>query len=150
MKINSVVADKRKKELVIKAGQRVFHYPFALVSGDSPVAAAWPDPAIGREGIECRLASGEMRTIHLDDIRRQVGDTEYLREQLLYEITLKAQALVRKKGIAKRALCRMLRTSPAQLYRLLDQTCYSKTLDQMVRLLGILGCDVKIAISLAA
>jgi hypothetical protein len=54
-----------------------------------------------------------------------------------------------EKRLAKRALCRMLRTSPAQVYRLLDQTCYSKTVDQMLRLLQVLGCTVKLEISQA-
>ena len=78
----------------------------------------------------------------------QRGDADYLREQMLYDMTLRAQQSVRENRLAKRALCRLLHTSPAQVYRLLDQTCYSKTVDQMLRLLQVLGCTVKLEISL--
>ena len=150
MKVVDVKVDARKKELLITAGRSTFRYPFAFVSGGDAVVAAKSDPELGSEAISCFLASGETRTIHLDDIRAQLGDADYLREQMLYDMTLQALRIVRKKRVAKRALCRMLQTSPAQVYRLLDQTCYSKTVDQMLRLLQVLGCTVKLDISHAA
>ena len=150
MKITDVKMDSRKKELLITAGRKTFHYPWAFVSSGDVVVAAEADVEIGNEGITCLLASGETRTVHLDDIRAQVGDADYLREQMLYDMTLQAQRSVREKRVAKRALCRMLHTSPAQVYRLLDQTCYSKTVDQMLRLLQALGCTVRFDVSQAA
>ena len=150
MKVSDVKIDARKKELVITAGRKTFRYPLALVAGGEVVVAAEGDDETGNEAITCLLVSGKTQTLHLDDIRAQLGDADYLREQMLYDMTLQAQKSVRKQRVAKRALCRMLHTSPAQLYRLLDQTCYGKTVDQMLRLLQVLGCTVRLDISQAA
>ena len=150
MKVTDVKIDSRKKELVITAGRKTFRYPLAFVSSGDGVIAAEADQETGNEAITCLLASGNTRTVHLDDIRAQLGDADYLREQMLYGMTLQAQKSVRERRVAKRGLCRLLHTSPAQVYRLLDQTCYSKTVDQMLRLLQVLGCTVKLEISQAA
>ena len=48
--------------------------------------------------------------------------------------------------LAKREIIRRLRTSPPQLYRLLDQANYRKSIDQMLRLLQILDCDVQLVV----
>lgn len=150
MKITDVTVDRRKKELVVRAGQRLFRYPLALLPAREPLVAAVPDEEIGREGVECTFASGRVETIHLDDIRAQLGDAEQARELLLYELTLKAQSLLKRQGLARRALCRLLNTSPAQVYRLLDQTCYTKTIDTMIQLLRVLGYQVQIQVTRAA
>jgi hypothetical protein len=39
-----------------------------------------------------------------------------------------------------------LGTSPAQLYRLLDQTNYAKSIDQLLALLSILDCEVELVV----
>lgn len=41
---------------------------------------------------------------------------------------------------------RRLGTSAAQLYRLLDQTNYRKSVDQMLALLQVLNCDVDLVV----
>lgn len=52
-----------------------------------------------------------------------------------------------RSGLSKREIIRRLGTSAAQLYRLPDQTHYSKSIDQMVSLLQVLGCDVRFVVS---
>ena len=47
---------------------------------------------------------------------------------------------------AMRELIRRLRTSPAQFYRLLDQTNYAKSMDQLMALLSILECEVDLVV----
>jgi hypothetical protein len=37
-------------------------------------------------------------------------------------------------------------TSPAQFYRLLDQTNYSESVDRLVTLLQALDCDVRLSV----
>lgn len=150
MRISKITIDRRKRQLLISAGRRQFAYPFALIAKDAVVLDAHPDPETGDEAMTLYLGNGKELTIHLDDIRAQLGDTEHQREMLLYELTLQAQAQVARRGIAKRSLCRLLGTSPAQVYRLLDQTCYTKTIDQMLRLLNVLGCTVRLDVSQAA
>ena len=51
-------------------------------------------------------------------------DKSYIREQMLYDLTLKAQELLASSAVTKGELARQLKTSPIQLYRLLDQTYY--------------------------
>ena len=72
MKITDVSIDRRRKELVILAGRRTFRYPLALLPVKGELIAAVADEEIGREGVECRFASGRTDTIHLDDIRAQL------------------------------------------------------------------------------
>jgi predicted XRE-type DNA-binding protein len=150
MKITGVSIDRRRKELVIVAGRRTFCYPMALLPVKEELVDAVADQEIGREGVECRFASGRVETIHLDDIRAQLGDAGHAKEVLLYELTLKAQELMKERGLSRRALCRLLATSPAQVYRLLDQTCSSKSIDKMVELLRVLGYRVSFEVTRAA
>jgi hypothetical protein len=68
-----------------------------------------------------------------------------MRDLLLYKLTLAAQDRVEESSLSKRELIRRLGTSPAQFYRLLDlldQTNYTKSIDQLMALLHILDCDV--------
>jgi AraC-like DNA-binding protein len=49
-------------------------------------------------------------------------------------------------GLSRREIIRRLGTSTSQFYRLLDQTNYRKSVDQMVALLRVLDCDVDIVV----
>ena len=73
-------------------------------------------------------------------------DPDYLRDLLLYKLTLEAQKQVAQSRLAKREIVRRLGTSAAQLYRLLDQTNYEKSVDQLVSLLQILDCDADLVV----
>jgi hypothetical protein len=55
---------------------------------------------------------------------------------------LEAQARIETSDLTRREIIRRMASSPAQLYRLLDQTNYRKRIDQMVKLLNILDCEV--------
>ena len=46
--------------------------------------------------------------------------------------------------MSKREVIRRLNTSPAQLYRLLDTTNHTKSVDAMISLLGVLGMSVEL------
>jgi hypothetical protein len=48
--------------------------------------------------------------------------------------------------LSKREICRRLGTSATQRYRLLDQTNYGKSIDQVLRLLRALDCDVDLVV----
>jgi len=60
---------------------------------------------------------------------------------------IEARKRIAATSLAKRDIVRCLATSPTQLYRLLDQTNYRKSVDQMVRLLQVLGCDVELVVN---
>ena len=65
---------------------------------------------------------------------------------LLYRLTLEAQKRVERSALSTRELIRRLGTSPAQFYRLLDQTNYRKSVDQLLTLLSILDCEVQLIV----
>mgnify|MGYP003298272916 CR=1 FL=1 len=48
--------------------------------------------------------------------------------------------------LPRREIIRRLGTSATQFYRLLDQTNYSKSVDQLVSLLQILDCEVELVV----
>jgi hypothetical protein len=51
---------------------------------------------------------------------------------------------VAKSGLSKHELVRRLKTSPSQLYRLLDPANYTKSMDEMCRLLAVLGYRLEV------
>jgi hypothetical protein len=69
-----------------------------------------------------------------------------VRDLLLYRLTLEAQKRVAESPLSKREIVRRLGTSAAQLYRLLDQTNYRKSVDQVLALLQVLNCDVDLVV----
>lgn len=146
MKIRSVKHNNRKKVFEIRAGRRTCVFPFAKTdprpsSGD-PVNRVFVDKEIGREGFTYVLDSGREGTVHVEQVLEYNEDPSYSRDLLLYRLTIEAQKRVEKSPLAKREIIRRLGTSPAQLYRLLDQTNYRKSVDQLVCLLQILDCNV--------
>ena len=69
-----------------------------------------------------------------------------MRDQLLYKLTIEAQKRVDATALSKREIIRRLGTSATQFYRLLDQTNYRKSIDQLLSLLSILGCNVDLIV----
>ncbi|HEY5133238.1 MAG TPA: hypothetical protein VII85_06105, partial [Candidatus Krumholzibacteriaceae bacterium] len=110
------------------------------------VAEAAVDEELGREGFTYVLESGREGTVHIDQVLEYNQDPSYLRNVILYKLTLEAQKRVEVSPLSKREIIRRLRTSAAQLYRLLDQTNYRKSVDQMLVLLSVLDCDVDLVV----
>jgi hypothetical protein len=104
------------------------------------------DREAGKQAITYVLQSGDEDTVHLDDFLHYNRDPDYVRDVTLYNLTVQAVDLVKRSKLAKRELARKLKTSLAQVYRLLDPTNYRKTIDQMVRLLACLDCTVDIRV----
>ena len=100
-----------------------------------------------REAFTYVLESGAEGSVHLDSVLQYNEDPEHLNELLLYKLTLEAERRVAKGGLSKRELARKLRTSAAQLYRLLDPTNTKKSLGQMIALLRALDCDVELIVN---
>jgi hypothetical protein len=150
MKIRSVIFNNRRKTFEIKTSARKYVFPFSKCmpapTSDNPVKQAHVDKEIGSEGFSYELASGVSGTIHLEQVLEYNNDPNYLRDQLLYKLTLEAQRRVDASPLAKREIIRRLRTSATQFYRLLDQTNYSKSVDQLVSLLQILDCEIDVLV----
>ena len=150
MKIRSVEANNRRKAFEVTAAKKRLLFPFAQLevepTADDPVANVYVDPDLGSEGFTYVLKSGREGTVHGEEVLEYNQDPDYLRDLLLYRLTLEAQKRITATRLAKREIIRRLGTSPTQLYRLLDQTNYRKSVDQMLRLLQVLDCDVQLVV----
>lgn len=150
MKIAATKANNRKRafELDTPAGRLLFPYVEADPSPSpaDPVAEVWVDRELGDEGFTYLLASGVEGTVHVEQVLDYNEEPGYLRDMLLYRLTIEAQNRVRQSRLSRREIIRRLGTSPAQFYRLLDQTNYRKSVDKLLALLQVLGCDVDLVV----
>jgi len=104
------------------------------------------DKELSGEGFSYELESGKAGTVHVEQVLEYNQDPGFLRDLLLYKLTLEAQRRVAATPLAKREIVRRLGTSATQLYRLLDQTNYKKSVDQLVSLLQVLDCEVDLVV----
>ena len=151
MKITRVTANGRRRAFEVRAGQHAYLFPFAkadpVPSGADPVVEVNPDPELSNEGFTYRLRSGREGTIHVDSVLEVNEDAKYMGDLLLYKLSLEAQQRMGRSGRTVRDVAQELGTSPAQLYRLLDPTNYTKSFRQLTALLNILGCSVDVQLS---
>lgn len=150
MKIRTVSANNRRKAFEVRTSKREFLYPFAKLdprpAGDDPIARVWIDKELDSEAFTYARGSGQEGTVHIEQVLEYNKDPDYLRDRLLYRLTLEAQKRVAGSALPKREIIRRLGTSATQFYRLMDQTNYSKSVDQLVSLLQILDCDVDLVV----
>lgn len=154
MRIEDVNTNRKRKGFEVQTQAGLLFFPFSKCAPsprpDNTVVKAFVDPELGNEAITYALESGEEGSIHGDQFLEYNRDPSYLRDLLLYQLSLEAQAHVATSTLSKREIIRRLGTSATQFYRLLDQTNHSKTVDQMLRLLNVLDCDVQFVVQAKA
>ena len=150
MKIRSVTHSNRKKAFEVKTSRKTFQLPYSKVdpqpSVADPITRLFVDKELGREGFTYVLESGKEGTVHSEQVLEYNQDPSYLRDALLYKLTLEAQKRVQASPLSKREIIRRLGTSATQLYRLLDQKNYRKSVDQLLALLHVLDCEVDLLV----
>lgn len=150
MKIRRVSANNRKKAFEVRTSSQVLLFPYAKAdpkpTTKDGVAQVAVDAELGREGFTYVLESGREGTVHIEQVLEYNQDPNYLRDLVLYKLTLEAQKRVDASPLSKREITRRLGTSAAQFYRLLDQTNYRKSVDQVLSLLHVLDCDVDLVV----
>ncbi len=150
MKIRSVGYNNRKKAFEVRTSTKTLVFPYSKAdpapSAQDPVSDLAVDPEAGREAFTYMLQSGRGGTVHVEQVLEYNQDPSHLRDQLLYRLTLEAQKRIAESPLSKREIIRRLGTSAAQLYRLLDQTNYRKSVDQLLALLQVLNCDVDLIV----
>ena len=72
------------------------------------------DPEIGRDGFTYRLASGREGTIHVEQVLEYNQDPAYLRDAILYRLTIEAQKGLERSPLSRREIVRRRGTSAAQ------------------------------------
>ncbi len=151
MRIESVVANNRRKVFEVRTAAVQYAFPYALLrkrpDSKNRVAQVRPDEDLGMEGFTYRLEDGAEDTIHIDAVLEYNQDPGYLNDLLLHRLTLEAQKAVEVSDLSKRELIRRLDTSASQFYRLLDPTYRKKSVGQMLALLHLLGQKVDVVIS---
>ena len=150
MKIRSVRHNNRKKVFEVGTSTKKLVFPFSKAEPtptiQDPITEVSVDPEAGREAFTYVLHSGRSGTVHVEQILEYNQDPAHMRDLLLYRLTLEAQKRVAESPLSKREIVRRLGTSAAQLYRLLDQTNYRKSVDQLLALLQVLNCDVDLVV----
>lgn len=150
MKIRSVNANNRRRAFEVRTWRGTAPFPYSKAepapSAADPLIEVSVDPELDGEAFTYRLASGAEGAVHIDQVLEYNQDPGYLRDRLLYELTLEAQKCLQASPLSKREVIRRLDTSPAQLYRLLDQTNYRKSIDKLVSLLQVLDCELEFTV----
>jgi hypothetical protein len=150
MKIRKVTHNNRKKAFQVVTYSKSYLFPYAKLevrpSRENPIKNLYVDKELANEAFTYELESGDEGTVHIDHVLEYNRDPRYMRDLLLYKLTLAAQEGVKRSAVSKRELIRRLGTSPAQFYRLLDQTNYQKSLDKLMSLLHILDCEVDLVV----
>jgi len=148
VKIRRVEQNNKKKCFEVTTAKGTFTFPFSRLKNtpkaDDRVDELFVDKELGSEAFTYRLSSGKEGSVHVDQVLEYNQDPDYMRQTLLYKLSIQAQKLISMRKIPKREVIRRMHTSPTQFYRLIDQTNYQKTIDQMVKLLAALDCPVDV------
>ena len=146
MKIRNVSINNRKKALEIETAKGKFSLPFSKLptkpSAKDKIQTAYVDSELANNAITYVLTSGKEESVHLDAFLDYNRDPDFLHEITLHKLTVDALKLIKESDLSKHEIIRRLHTSPSQLYRLLDASNYRKSIDEMLRLLAVLGYRV--------
>jgi hypothetical protein len=134
----------------VRTSTKTLAFPFSKAepapTAEDLVTELWVDAEAGREAFSYVLHSGRTGTVHVEQVLEYNQDPTYLRDLLLYRLTLEAQKRMAKSRSRSARSCAGSETSAAQLYRLLDKTNYRKSVDQLLALLQVLNCDVDLVV----
>jgi hypothetical protein len=150
VKVGRVDANSRSRAFIVRLGSKSFRFPFAkadpIPTGDDPVVRVSSDPELAHQGFTFILASGREGSVLADQVLEYNRDPRLLRQLALHGMTARALEELEQSKVSRREIIRRLGTSPSQFYRLIDPANYQKTIDQMLALLSVLGCEVEFSI----
>ena len=154
MKIKSVKKNNRKKSFeIVTYDEKVWLFPYSrlacykdMLKTKSYVSKVYVDKELAREGFTFELESGREDSVVMDEVLEYNKDPDYMREMLLYELTVQVRKIIEKKKISHKEIMRRMGIKDTPFYRLIDTTYYGKTIDQMQKLFAAL--DYKLNISL--
>jgi len=150
VRITSAKANNRKRAFEVTTRRGQWSFPYAKTrptpTPSDPIVHLYVDPELGREGFTYRLKSGAEGSLHIDHVLEYNEDPSYMRDLLLFGLTVDALELVESSPLSRREIIRRLGTSPAQFYRLIDPTNYRKSVDKVLALLQVLGCEVEVTV----
>ena len=151
MKIRRVAINNRKSRLEITTTTgKLLPFPFVKLSpkptSENRIRVARADRELANEAVTYVLESGSEGSVPLDAILEYNEDPRYVSELLLHQLTGEALKRIATAGLSRREIARRLATSLPQIYRLLDPTNTTKSLNQLVALLHVLGYQVAVVV----
>ena len=151
MKIKRVAVNHRKTQIELTARSgKMFPLPFGRMdpppTAKNRIVDVYVDKELANEAVTYVLQSGAEGAVHIEQALEYNQDPRYFAELLMHELTVAALRRAERSGVSRRELARRLRTSVPQLYRLLDTTNTRKSLGQLVALLHLLDCDVRVVV----
>ena len=152
MKIRNVTFNNRKREFTLRLRSGVdYSFPYAKAApapvGGDGVREVFVDKELGSEAFTYLLESGKEGSVHVEQALEFHEDPDYMTRLLLYKLSLEAQRRVDESGLSRRQIIARLRTSAGQLYRLLDPANTNKSMNRLIALLRVLGCDVDLVVN---
>lgn len=146
MKILKVNYNNKRKCIFIDTKKGELFLPYAKLrlkpSSKNKITNLYIDEELGHEAVTYCLENGKEDSIHVDAFLDFNRDPELLKNNLLHEMTLRAIKEVKNSKLSLSDIARILRTSRAQLDRLLDPANYNKSIDELIKLLFVLGQEV--------
>ena len=148
MRITNVEYNNHNKSFSVTTKKSIYNYPYANLDlppkENNPLISVWIDEDFGEEAFSYKLKDSKSGTVHIDHVLEYNRDPNYMTELLLYKLTIEAKKHVDNTPLSKREIIRRLGTSPSQYYRLLDQTNVTKSINKMLNLLQVLGCEIDV------
>jgi DNA-binding TFAR19-related protein (PDSD5 family) len=151
MKLRRVTVNNRKSQLELETRSgRMLPFPYTKLdprpTAKNRLHEAHVDKELGNEAVTYVLESGKEGSVHVEQALEYNQDPAYLAELLTHQLTIEARRRVDRSGLSRRELARRLSTSVPQLYRLLDPVNTRKNLSQLVALLHLLDCEVRVVV----
>jgi predicted XRE-type DNA-binding protein len=150
MKIRKITFNNHKKSFAVSTSDKTFPFPYAqLELQPTPadrITGIRIEKELANEAFTYVLESGKEGTIHIDQVLEYNRDPAYMKDLLLYRLTLEVENRIKTSSLSKREIIRRLGTSASQFYRLLDPTNYRKSFGQLFSLLQILGYEVDLVV----
>ena len=115
--------------------------PYVALGIKEKVIDAGPDKEVGHHSFYFVLENGKKDYVPFDQPLYISNNPDYMRQELMFELTMKIQYMIENAGISKRELARSLKTSVTQINRLLDQTNYNKDLSRLIQIAALLNYD---------
>lgn len=151
MKISTIAFNNRRKEFsIVTSSGAAYNFPYAKADPrpdtENRIDKVFVDKELGNQAITYVLSSGIEGSIHVDQVLEYNEDPNYMADLLTYKLTLEARKGIETCDLSRRQVARRLKTSVAQLYRLLDPANSSKSINQLVALLHVLNCKVDLVV----
>jgi predicted XRE-type DNA-binding protein len=146
--IKDVEANHRRKRITITTKKGDLFLPFnklrLIPVNDNKVVDIYVDPELAKRAITYVLEDGTEDSIHLDAFLEFHNDPDFTKNTHLHKLTVKANEAFKDSGLSKTDVSTLLGTSRSQLDRLLDTANYKKSIDDVIRLLDVLGYEMEI------